>query len=98
MRDVFSGSHRPTSTFTQNDFNAPGAARSAGGASRPEAEYDREVELAEWASKFGLRPADLEVFLKHGYTLDTVPRVNCANRRHMLAYLKKRDEVPPKWL
>jgi AraC-like DNA-binding protein len=59
---------------------------------------EREEGLRRAAAKVGLRVSDLELFLRNGFTLETVPKINSVNRRSILSYLKKRETVPPKWL
>ena len=59
---------------------------------------DRREKLREYAKKLRLHEDDLEVFLTHGFRVETVPPLDNMNRRNMLAYLKKKAISPPKWL
>ena len=52
----------------------------------------------EWASRLKLSPSDLAVFTRHGFHYEEVPPANTQARRDMLAYLKKAEVAPSKWL
>ena len=52
----------------------------------------------EWAAQLKLTPADLAVFTRNGFHYEKVPAEDTPNRRDMLAYLKKGEMSPPKWM
>ena len=60
-------------------------------------ERSRTVVLVEQAASLGMRFEDLDVFLQAGFAVEDIPK-GPANRRSMLAYLRKRSVAPPKWV
>jgi hypothetical protein len=55
-------------------------------------------KLDEWAEKLSLSVDDLKVFCRHGFYYEKVPPTNTPSRRALLAYLKRADTGPSKWL
>ena len=60
-------------------------------------ERSRTVVLVEQAASLGVRYEDLDVFLRAGFAVEDIPK-GAANRKSMLAYLRKRSVAPPKWV
>ena len=60
-------------------------------------ERSRTVVLVEQAAALGMRYEDLDVFLRAGFAAEDIPK-GPANRKSMLAYLRKRSVAPPKWV
>ena len=60
-------------------------------------ERSRTVVLIEQAASLGMRAEELDIFLQAGFSAETIPK-GAANRRSMLAYLRKRNTTPPKWV
>ena len=60
-------------------------------------ERSRTVVLVEQAASLGMRYEDLDVFLRAGFAVEDIPK-GPANRKSMLAYLRKRSVAPPKWV
>ena len=60
-------------------------------------ERSRTVVLVEQAASLGMRYEDLDVFLRAGFAAEDIPK-GAANRKSMLAYLRKRSVAPPKWV
>ena len=98
MGDVHSGAgHAQSNTNNSNKVDAR---------SEFERREDREDQDAlddrrrheEWAAQLKLSPSDLSVFTRNGFHYEKVPAEDTPNRRDMLAYLKKGEMSPPKWM
>jgi hypothetical protein len=62
------------------------------------ADAEDQRKLEEWAEKLSLSVDDLKVFCRHGFYYEKVPATNTPSRRALLAYLKRADTGPSKWL
>ena len=62
------------------------------------ADVKEQRELEEWARRLSLSVNDLKVFCRHGFHYEKVPITNTPARRALLAYLKRADSGPSKWL
>ena len=57
-----------------------------------------QAKFDEWAKRLSLSADDLKVFCRHGFHYDQVPPKDAPNRRAMLAYLRRSQTVPAKWI
>jgi AraC-like DNA-binding protein len=57
----------------------------------------RERQLRETAAGLKIRPEDLDVFVRSGVPIESIPK-HPQMRRSMLAYLRKKETPPPNWV
>ena len=52
----------------------------------------------EWAKRLSLSADDLRTFCRHGFHYEKIPLKSSPNRRTMLAYLRRAETGPAKWI
>ena len=62
------------------------------------ADAEEQRTLEEWDQRLSLSVDDLKVFCRGGFHDEKVPATNTPSRRALLAYLKRADSGPSKWL
>ena len=63
-----------------------------------ETDAEDQAKFDQWAKRLSLSADDLKVFCRHGFHYDQVPPENTPHRRTMLAYLRRTQTAPAKWI